>query len=357
MRTSSLILALVATSLLFVGCSKKIKEKNSTSTLATVITVTQPQRHMVEVLEETVGSLESIADPTIVAEVPGRIEKIFVHPGDTVTKGQIMATLDSHDLSLSKQSSIADVKRLQTLLANQQRTTNRYRDLLKDKYVSQSNLEEAISQEAVLNQQLSAAKAQLELTTRSVDKTRLYAPVNARVESQLVSEGGFVKAGDPVFQIVTTSILRAHLPFPESTAPILKPGTRVRMSTPTSPNDIIEGMIKEIKPMTGANRSLDAIVEIENKGTWKPGSSVTAQVIVVNRANAVMVPEQSVVLRPAGAVVYTIHDNIATQKIVQTGVSHGGMIEIISGLSDNETIAVDGAGFLSDRAQVKTQKG
>jgi hypothetical protein len=68
------------------------------------------------------------------------------------------------------------------------------------------------------------------------------------------------------------------------------------------------------------------------------------------------VPEQSVVLRPAGKVVYVIADadgaKKAQQKVIQAGAKRGGRIEIISGLDGTETVALDGAGFLTNGANV-----
>lgn len=323
----------------------------------TLITTTQPSMQNLEIVEETVGTLESLIDPAICAEISGKIEKIFVRPGDHVKKNQVMALLDAHDVTLQKQSSLSEVIRLETLLANQKRTTVRYKELREDNYVSQSMLEEALSNEKVLQEQLKAAKSNLALIERNIAKTRLISPIDAWVETQLSSEGAFVKTGDAVFKIVTTGVLRARLPFPENLSSQLKPALQVRLSTPTAPNDIVLGQIKEIKPMTSTtNRSLDAIVEINNHGSWKPGSSVKAQVVLSLKEKALMIPEQSVVLRPAGKVVYVISENKAIQKVIETGVKQNGMIEVVNGLTENEVIAVDGAGFLSDLAVVKVNE-
>lgn len=357
MRTMSLLLILGISVFFLFGCNKETP-KTTQDPRPSLITVTQPQQHGVEMLEETVGSLESTIDPILSAEVSGKIESILVNPGDKVAKGQIMATIDPHDLLLAKQAGLSEVKRLEALLKNQSRNTARFGDLLKDHYVSQSMLDEALSQETVLQEQLNAAKANLIIIERNVAKTKIRSPVDAHVESQLVSTGSYVKIGDPLFQIVGQGSLRAHLPFPESIASRIKTDLKVRLWTPTSPNDMVEGIINDIKPMTGAKtRSLDVIVEIENKSNWKPGSSVNAQVITANHSQAITVPEQSVVLRPAGSVVYVINDGKAVQKVVQTGVVRDGFIEITAGLLANDTIAVDGAGFLTDQALVQIQKG
>lgn len=66
-----------------------------------------------------------------------------------------------------------------------------------------------------------------------------------------------------------------------------------------------------------------------------------------------MIPEQSLVLRPAGEVVYVVRDNLAYQAIVKTGQRQNGLIEVVDGLQENDVIVVDGAGFLTDKTPVK----
>jgi hypothetical protein len=66
-----------------------------------------------------------------------------------------------------------------------------------------------------------------------------------------------------------------------------------------------------------------------------------------------MVPNISIVRRPAGHLVYVINDSKAEARLVETGHSEGGLVEIVSGLNGGETIATDGAAFLTDDAAVK----
>jgi multidrug efflux pump subunit AcrA (membrane-fusion protein) len=59
-----------------------------------------------------------------------------------------------------------------------------------------------------------------------------------------------------------------------------------------------------------------------------------------------------VVLRPAGEVVYAIRDGHAYQRIVKTGLRQEGVVEIVDGLSAGETVAADGAAYLTDKTAV-----
>jgi multidrug efflux pump subunit AcrA (membrane-fusion protein) len=94
------------------------------------------------------------------------------------------------------------------------------------------------------------------------------------------------------------------------------------------------------------------IADVMDEPGWQPGASVTGTVVLGEESAAMMIPEQSLVLRPAGEVVYVVRDNVAYQAVVKTGQRQNGLIEILEGLQPNETIVVDGAGFLTDKAPV-----
>jgi hypothetical protein len=101
------------------------------------------------------------------------------------------------------------------------------------------------------------------------------------------------------------------------------------------------------------NRAVNVIVRLKGFDAWSPGSTVNGSVLVEVRKGVVTVPEISVILRPAGKVVYVVKDGQALQRVVATGVKQGGVIEIVSGVSAGEQVVVDGAGFLTDQAPVR----
>jgi RND family efflux transporter MFP subunit len=182
-------------------------------------------------------------------------------------------------------------------------------------------------------------------------------PIDGRVEKQIVSPGDFVKQGDTLFQLIGTQHLRAHLPFPEGVAAKLHSSQTVRLVTPTAPDKVYTTTIKEIKPLIGSNnRAIDVIADVVDQEGWQGGASVNGVVVLGEHAEAVVVPEASVVLRPAGEVVYVIKDKTAGQRIVKTGLRQEGIVEIAEGLAAGETVAVDGAAYLTDKAPVNVQQ-
>ena len=346
---AALGLALVA------GCGGDAESaKRPAGPRAVLITAVSVQPRSLEVYEEVVGSVENIADPKISAEVAGRVTRVLGFTGKKVKQGDLLAEIDAQDFQIQSRGDTAEIKRLQALLANQERVVERQQKLVSQGFISQNALDEALAQRTVLREQLAAARVRAESTGRSLGKTRVVAPIDGEIETQVVATGDYVKVGDPLFALVGMSRLRAHLLFPESAANRIRPGLKVTLESPAAPGHTVETRIDDIKPTVNAgNRALDAIVRFDSDdGAFRGGGSVNARVVIEVKPDALMVPEQSVVLRPAGKVVYVVTEGRVAQRQVQTGLKQDGWQEIVKGLAAGEVIAADGAGFLSDGAAV-----
>lgn len=354
-RTTTLWLGLAIifcfNTLLLGGCGKK-EDATKKAPAATLVSTVVAEARPLEIMEESVGTLEGLIDPIVSAEVPARVLKVLVRPGLAVKKGQPLVLLDSTDASLQLQEAHAEAARIEALLANQKQVVERSQKLVEKNFISKNALDEAATQQTALREQLDGARAKAASIANTRAKTQIVAPVDGIIQKQVVSAGDFVKIGDPLLQIVSKQRLRAHLPFPENIATKLQPGLTVRLTTPTSPNQIVT-KIGDLKPMVeSGSLSVDVIADVIDQPGWQPGASVNGVVVLGLRDKALVVPEQSVVLRPAGEVVYVIRNNLAEQRTIKTGMRQSGLIEILEGLSPGEYIAVDGAGFLTDKAPV-----
>jgi len=325
---------------------------------AVLISVAVVQPHRLEVYEEVVGTLENVIDPTVGAEVAGRVTRVFGFTAKKVAKGELLAEIDAADFEIQSRADKAEIGRLSSLLQQQERVAERQRTLVGQGFISQNAADDAIAQRNALREQLAAARARAEATGRSLTKSRVVAPIDGEIETQIIAVGDYVKLGDPLFKLVGVQELRAHLLLPEAAATRIRPGLKVVMSPPAAPERLLEAQIDEIKPTVGTNnRALDAIVKFRGDGNlFRGGGTVNARIITRTLEGALMVPEHSVVLRPAGKVVYAVQDGVARQRIVETGLRQDGMQEIVNGVAAGDTVATDGAGFLTDGAAVALAK-
>lgn len=338
--------------LILTACGKG-QEQKPTGPPATLITSHQVQTMAMDVVEQTTGSLESLVDPKISAEVSGKVLRMEAVPGRAVRQGQILAVLDPADATLAQRADAAEVRRLEALSRQQEKLAERQQQLVAKGFISANAGEDVRAQRDALKEQLAAAQARLEATTRNLGKTRITAPADGVVDTQIASVGDYLRPGDPLCTLVANGKLRAHLPFPESAISRIKRGTPVRLTSPQVPGRVYESKISEIRPgiSTGA-RTMEALVELDSDGSLHGGGSIDARVVIESKAAALAVPEQSVVLRPAGRVVYVIQDGKARQQVVRIGARQAGMIEITEGLKGGEQVVQEGAGFLTDGAPV-----
>lgn len=335
------------------GSSEQSSGTQETVDQSIPVTVTAAESRNLEVWESSVGQLEAKTAPVIAAEVGGRIIEVSVDVGQDVAAGKILAEIDPEDLRLARALTSAEIERLDALIRAQKLQVRRLRSLIKEKSASRSALDEAEAQLGALKAQLTAARVRLQQAERDITKTYITSPVSGKVDERHISVGDYVKVGTPLFHITTLEKLRVRLPLPESLGAKLRVGLPAKLSTPVAPGRDIMGEVTDIRPeITRTNRAINVIIDLDNPGDWEPGASITGAVRVALHDGAVVVPEVSVVRRPAGTVVYVIADSKAVQRVVQTGLQQGGQVEILSGLKAGERVAVDGAGFLTDGVTV-----
>ncbi len=320
---------------------------------ATPVTVTVAESSDLEVWEASVGQLEPKVAPLIAAEVAGRLTAVKVDVGAHIKQGQLLAEIDPVDFNLSRDMAQADVDRLKALIHAQQLKAKRFRELVKKGSVSQSVLDDVEAQLGALRAERKSAQVRLQKSKRDISKTRIVSPIDGRVDETRVSRGDYVKVGSPLMRIGNLHWLKARLPYPETLLPQLHAGLTVRLSSPSAPGVVVETTISAVRPsITFGSRSVQVIVNIENPGPWEPGATVTGVVRVALHENAVLLPEVSVVHRPAGTVVYVVRAEKALARIVTTGLRRDGQVEILSGLDAGERVVSDGAGFLTDSASI-----
>lgn len=342
---------LLCVAALLAGCSREPAPPPPQGTLVgTARALTQD----VPVVATSIGRLESRAAPQVAAEIDARVLRLAVDEGDTVRAGDTLAELDATPYALELKAAGAELARVGALLANEERRVKRFEELAARGSISREQLDDARAQVAMLRAQRDATVARARIAEDQHARTSVRAPLAGRIERRLVSAGDFARRGTPLFAIATSDALRALLPVPEPLAREITPGLAVELDSPLTPGRRLAGRVTELRPAVGeTNRAVWVIVDVDDAGDWRPEATVRARIVLRTRTDAVVVPAQSVVRRPAGEVVYAIADGKAAQRVVTTGERIDGLVEIYEGLAAGETVAVEGAAYLSDGAPVR----
>jgi len=347
---NSIKLLLTLFSIFLIGCSEKEPSAEKTKR-AIYITTAKASLETFEDKESAIGSIRGIIDPTIASEISGKVVRLHARTGSIVKKGDLLAEIEEKDYQFQLSLAKAEVRKLDGRLANQEKNYLRNLSLVEKKFISSNALDIIITEKNETAEELEISQSKKDIAQSNIEKTKIYAPISGTVEKQIPSIGDFLKIGDPVFQIISNKKLRAHIPFPEKLARKLKAGIPIKLKTPTSENEITVS-IAELKPqLISDSRSIDIIADIEGQPEWQSGASVKGTVIFSTR-EGIAVPEQSVVLRPAGQVVYIVNKDKVEQRSVKIGINQDGVIEILSGLEENEVVALDGAAYLTDQTSI-----
>ena len=319
-----------------------------------VVSTTFPSKQEINEEENLMGLIYSKSSPSLAVEVSGRVVKIIADVGDEVKAGDILAKIDSEKYNLQFSQAKAEIARLSALLVNKELDLQRAEKLFKDNLVSEEMMDRTKADFNALKEQMNAADAQLRNANRLIEETNIKAPIESEVAIKHIDAGDYVQPGMVVYELVDTKNLKVDLSFPEYLSPKLKKGLEVRITSPTNPDEIVISKIKDIKPnIDSRNKSLTTIIDFENPGTWLPGASSRATVVFSKFENAIVVPQISVVRRSIGEVIYVVKGDSVKETPVKTGLRKEGYIQILEGITLNDEIVKDGAGFLADSSIIE----
>ncbi len=367
MNTKSLIALLTVAGMLVVSAcgksegkpseDKPAKADTTTQERGIAVTVAEVKASAVSILLEAVGEVQSVKAPTIGAEIAGRVTELLVDIGDVVAEGDVLGQLDRSGILLELDVARAERSRVEALTKNQELLVKRQHDLKKKSFVSESAIDEAEAQLRALREEMKVAKARVALAEYKLSKTTITAPLAGKIDGRFVSVGDYVKDGAKLFSIADTEALRLHMVFPEPVIGQLRKGTPLKVMTAVAPGKSFEAAITEIRPQVDSvNKGAVAYADLLDHSLTRAGASATVWATLAVHQDSIVVPQLSLVRRPAGEVVYVVGaDSKVSERLVVSGARVEAGIEIVKGLQPGERVVVDGAGFLSDGAKVEVK--
>lgn len=277
-----------------------------------------------------VGSLRSNESVVIRPEVSGRVAQIGFRDGQAVQRGQLLFALDS---SVNE----AEVAQARAELELAQASLKRTEDLARKSFVSDSAQDQAASNVRVLEARLKLAQARLA-------KMRITAPFDGVVGIRSVSVGDYVKDGTDLVNIEDVRNLKVDFRLPERFFKQLKVGLPVQVVADALADETYDGTVEAINPRVDASgRSLEMRARLANPGQrLKPGMFARVRVIIGSRADALLVPEESVVPLGDDFFVFRVVDNQAERVLVKLGIRRNAQVELLEGVKPGDVIVVSG---------------
>ena len=317
-----------------------------------------------EVLDriEATGQLLARSEASVASQVGGQITRVRVDEGEAVEKGQVVLEIDPGRRHLEVSNQRARVAEARAQLADHEREGGRIERLRARGAASQADVESSQTQLELGRSRLEAAQAQLGLAQRTLADSNVVAPFAGRVARRYVSEGEFVTSGSALFDLVALDEIEVEFHLAERDSSRVTNGDRVGVRVAPFPEQVFPATVTVISPtIDPRTRTLRVKARLENReGRLRPGLFARTDLGVSERQGVVMVPEEAVLLRSDGSVVFRMVGVDEVQRVpVTTGVHREGLVEVAEGLSVDDVVVVRGQGRLIDgsRVDVRTATG
>ena len=289
--------------------------------------------------------------------IPGRVMDLNFSMGDQVEKGEVLFTLQSHEIIMLQQDYAEVVQQLKLLKSDYERL----KSLSEEKIVAQKDflkIESEYNTMLVRAEGLKARLIMINMNPASVEKgiilpvLSVISPINGVVTMQDLVLGQFVEPQLTVMEVVDTRKLQLNIMVFESDLAGLAPGQTVKFHTPGQENQVFEATLSHIgKSVDLQTKTVKCIagVKAEDRGAFVNNLFVETSIVTCQR-EALAIPESALIREPDRDFVWVMlaetENQITFRKIpVQTGVTRGGYTEILEeGLSE---ILLEGAYNLS----------
>ncbi len=206
---------------------------------------------------ESVVTATGVIEPRVGAEVrvgsriSGVVKRLYVHIGDAVRRGQLLAELDDRDLAARHDEAAATLARLEVELRYAGIELDRKRELRSRNSIAPAELDAAERAYAVAEQQVAGARASLAFAAAQREYARIVAPIAGVVASVSTQEGETVAASfaAPTFlTLIDLTRLEVRTYVDETDIGRIRVGQRARFTVDTYGEQEFAGRVTAVYP-------------------------------------------------------------------------------------------------------------
>ena len=341
---------LIAALVLFAGAPALAQQPGAAPPAVGVVAAT---RQPITQSSDYIGRIQATNRVNLVARVAAYLEEVLFTEGAEVKKGQLLYRLEQAPFRADVQAREALVAQFKAQLQNAELVLARGQALLKTPAGNQANVDVATANQQALKAQILGAEAQLQQARINLDYTEIKAPIDGKIGRTAVTVGNYVSnSTGTLVSIVSQDPMFVVFPVPTRTVIDLqrrsgsKPGGLViRIRLPDGSVYDQTGQLDFVdNSVTGNTDTMILRGRVPNpRRVLIDGEFVTAVLEDVEQTDALTVPRAAVLADQEGDYVFVVgKDNKAEKRRVKLGQSTPGLAAVTSGLTDGETVIVDG---------------
>jgi HlyD family secretion protein len=343
--------------------------------------VTVTTAKVTEIVQSVVvaGSIVARDEVLVVPQVDGHaIVEILAEEGDRVAAGQVLARLSRTTLEVQRAQNEAQIARAEAAVAQSSaqiieaeanvvaanNNFDRTKALRSSGNVSnevydqrdaaartararQNSARQAL---AIANADVALAKAQGRDIELKLARTEIKAPqggIVSRRTARLGATASMLPQTEPLFRIIADGAVELEAQVAEVDIPGLKQGQPVAV-TPAGAQQPLKGSIRLIAPEVDKASRLGRVrVALDGDPLVAIGSFARG-VIETGRKSVVTLPLSAITYGRGGANVQSVNDGKVATRKVELGLTGAGRAEIVSGVSEGETVVARAGTFVRD---------
>lgn len=271
----------------------------------------------------------------IAPQSAGRIKKIYVEVGDHVKKGQKLAEMDNANL---QQNTLQ--------LENAKTEFERVDELYKVGGTSKSAWD-------VQKLAYDVAKTTYD---NLLENTTLISPISGIVTKRNYDSGDMYSMGDPIYVVEQIRPVKLIVNVSEILFTKVKKGMEVDVTLDVYGDEKFKGVVTLVHPsIDSETRTFPVEIKISNADERVRPGMFARVMFSYGSENRIVVPDRAI-LKQAGAAdryVFVCENGVAQYKKVELGRLMGDEYEVISGINENDVVAITGQSRLNDGTEVE----
>jgi len=295
-----------------------------------------------------VVKLRTGAEVKVGSRVSGVVERLHVHIGDRVERGQLLAELETRELRARRDQAQAALASAEATRRYAEADLARKRELGAARLLAPADLDLAERARTVAGRQRDEAAANLDFARTQMGYARITAPIAGIVASVATQEGETVAASfaSPTFvTLVDLGKLEVWAYVDETDIGRLRHGQAARFTVDTYPDQEFEGRVSAIYPRAEIRDNVVNYVVVvtfdpPREHTLRPEMTTTVRVDIATRENVLALPRRAVKREGGRAYVTTA---AGEKRWVTVGSRDEADYEIVDGLHEGDLVRVAGA--------------
>ncbi len=288
------------------------------------------------------GSLEAGRTIMVSTRMMGWIRQIHVTEGQSVSKGDLLVSIDDSDLKAKKAQAEAGIVEAKAVLANAEKMAERLEKLYADKSVSKQQLDDVLTGRDRAAAGLNMAEAGLDEVKVHLSYLSITAPSDGVVARKMIEEGDMANPGMPLFSLESSGAMKVVAHLGEKDVSAVKIGDMVTVDVTSLDDAVFEAPLNKLIPAANpGSRTYDIEAALENPDPRLRSGMFARVSVPVGSRQAVLVPAEALIQRGQLTGIWIVReDGTAHLRWVRLGHAVGDSVEILSGLAGNETVVL-----------------